>query len=51
MIECSDCKIKCVKQGRHITKKGIRQRYKCPQCGSIYIDENFDILFFPKGVK
>lgn len=46
--ECVDCKVKCVKQGRHVTRKGIRQRYKCPSCGRFYLEDKFDILFVPK---
>lgn len=42
---CNKCKVKCVKQGKHVTKKGIRQRYKCPSCGRTIIDPYFESLF------
>ncbi len=48
MTECINCKVNCVKMGKHVTRQGVRQRYKCPSCGRTYLDENFDILFVIK---
>jgi len=45
MLKCPECKTEMVKNGKRRTKKGLSQRWICPNCGR----NKYTYIIFNKG--